>query len=135
MTSSLQGTLAIILTTSRPVLLGCPVKTLHINTVYSLMMQMSRLQLAQYVCSTREECGVHTNTESTYEDLPIEQSDQDPHQGCQKGPLNHGRKKVPAAATTLIYVILVNNVSLNIDKIPRDFKYQLAIKDKSNTKL
>lgn len=54
-------------------------------------------QSSQHACRTREECGVHANAEGTDEDLPIEQSDQDPHQWRQKGPLNHGGKKVPAA--------------------------------------
>lgn len=45
---------------------------------------------------TWEECRVYTNTESTNEDLSIQQRDQDPHHWCQQSPLDHGREQVPA---------------------------------------
>lgn len=39
---------------------------------------------------TREEVRIHADAEGTDEDLPIQQSDQDPHHGGQQRPLDHG---------------------------------------------
>lgn len=83
-----------ILVTSRPVLLGRPTKkcttalTIYdtIDVLSETFDQMNHVNLED----TREEFRIHADAEGTDEDLPVQQSDQDPHHGGQQRPLDHG---------------------------------------------